>query len=89
MLRIGVIGITGRMGQAVLDVASSARDIAVVAGFVRPGRDTATLRAALPPSLLLTDALPDLMRLVDVAIDFSHPDLTLAAARAAASVRSG
>jgi len=85
MLRIGVIGITGRMGQAVLDVASSARDIAVVAGFVRPGRDTATLRAALPPSLLLTDALPDLMRLVDVAIDFSHPDLTLAAARAAAS----
>ncbi|MCX2726450.1 4-hydroxy-tetrahydrodipicolinate reductase [Thermomicrobium sp. 4228-Ro] len=85
MLRIGVIGITGRMGQAVLDVAAGTHDIAAVAGFVRPGRDTTALRRSLPPSLLLTDALPDLMRLVDVVIDFSHPDLTLAAARAAAA----
>ncbi|MDW8060452.1 MAG: 4-hydroxy-tetrahydrodipicolinate reductase [Thermomicrobium sp.] len=84
MLRIGIVGITGRMGRTVLEVAREVPGIEVVAGLLRAGRDPADVAASLPGGLALTPDLPAFLRSIDVAIDFSHPDLTAVAARAAA-----
>jgi 4-hydroxy-tetrahydrodipicolinate reductase len=84
-MRLGIVGLTGRMGRAVLELAAAAPDIELVAGFVRPQRDREVVRRSLPIPVVLTDDLPQLMEHVDVVIDFSHPDLTATAARAAAA----
>ncbi len=82
MLRIGIVGITGRMGQALLQAAADTPDIVVTAGLLRPGRSSPP--PALIGTVVLTDRPVDFMRAVDVVVDFSHPDLTTTAAEAAA-----
>ncbi len=84
MLRLGIVGITGRMGQALLQAAAEAPDVVVSAGLLRPGRPSPP--PALTGTVFLTDRPVDFMRAVDVAVDFSHPDLTTAAVAAAAEI---
>jgi len=92
LTRVAVIGVTGRMGQALLRTAPSFPQIIVTAAVASPGslalgRDAGAL-AGLPPSnLLVTSDLAAALRQADVAIDFSHAQAAaanLAACRAAA-----
>jgi 4-hydroxy-tetrahydrodipicolinate reductase len=89
-LKIAVAGALGRMGRAVLSAASKDTSLAVVAGWERPGN------AALGQDLGAAVGLPNLgARLgagpvvdgVDVIVDFTSPESTLAILAAAA--RSG
>lgn len=80
MLRVAILGITGRMGRALLDCADSMPEITVVGGLLRSGRDLAATRASLPANLFLTHSIDELLARVDAVIDFSHPEVTVAAA---------
>lgn len=90
MTRIAVIGVTGRMGRAIVRAAAGARDIRVVAGVASPasgeaGKDIGDLAGIDPAGIVVTSDLRAALAQSDVAIDFSHAGATagnLAACRA-------
>ena len=67
-LRLGLIGISGRMGQEIVALASTDPSVVVIGGI---GRSTGA-------------GLADLARISDVLVDFSTPEGSVAAASAAA-----
>ncbi len=75
--RLAVIGCTGRMGRAILRLASAAPDVRIAAAITAPddpalGRPLQTLVAAdAAPALTIGDTLPPEC---DVAIEFTAPD---------------
>ena len=84
-MRVGVLGATGRMGQATCRAALAADDlelVAVVARATGVGRALRTVVPEAPPDLLIGQDLSDLISAeVEVVVDFSAPDATMAAAR--------
>ncbi len=84
MLRVALVGITGRMGRVVAELATAAPDIELIAGLLSPGRDLAEAARLLPCNVRLTHDLSELVTDVDVVIDFSRPEVTAEAAIAAA-----
>jgi 4-hydroxy-tetrahydrodipicolinate reductase len=66
MIRVGVAGAAGRMGQTVCDAVEDAEDL--------------TLAARIDPALDV--ALADVLADVDVVVDFTRPDTALANAQA-------
>jgi len=85
-VRVGVLGATGRMGQATCRAVLAADDLQLVAVVARATGVGHELRAVVPeapPDLAVGQDLSDLLSAeVDVVVDFSAADATMAAARA-------
>lgn len=91
LARIVVIGVTGRIGQALLHAAPGFPQL-IITGAVAStdslalGRDAGELAGLAPSNLSVTSDLPRALADADVAVDFSHAAATganLAACRAA------
>lgn len=78
-IRIGIVGITGRMGREIVALAADDPEVTVVGGFA--GTTRAVPDVGGVPVLA---SLADLFAQVDVAIDFSKPAGSVAAATFAA-----
>jgi len=91
MTRVAIIGVTGRMGRAIVRAASASTDITVVAGVASAssaelGKDVGELAGVGRCGVLVTSELPAALGTCDVAIDFSNGSVTaanVAACRAA------
>ncbi|HEV2286914.1 MAG TPA: 4-hydroxy-tetrahydrodipicolinate reductase, partial [Steroidobacteraceae bacterium] len=91
LVRLAVIGATGRMGQALLRAAPAFAQIIVTSALASPqslalGRDAGALAGLGASNLIVTSDLAAALSQADVAIDFSHAQATaasLAACRAA------
>jgi 4-hydroxy-tetrahydrodipicolinate reductase len=91
LVRVAVIGVTGRMGQALLRAAPAFPRLIVTGAVASPtslalGRDAGELAGLGPSHLIVSSDLPGALAEADVAIDFSLPAATrtnLAACRAA------
>ena len=80
MLRIALLGVTGRMGRTLLELATDAPDISVAGALTSPGApvagaDVSKFTGGAVTGTKITDRIDDALSGVDVAIDF-----TLAAA---------
>ena len=78
-LRIGIMGIAGRMGRLLAEEVAAAGAV-LAGGTVRAG-------AAPPDGVPVLDGAEDLLAASDVAIDFTHA--SAAAAHAAAAAEAG
>src|SRR5262249_11246555 len=91
MIRAAIIGVTGRMGRALLRAAPEIPELSVAAAVASPtspavGRDAGEIADAGVTGVRVTGDLAAALSQVDVAIDFSSPLATesnLAACRAA------
>jgi 4-hydroxy-tetrahydrodipicolinate reductase len=91
MTRIAVIGVTGRMGRAIVRAAQESADLKIVAGVASAksaelGKDVGTLAGIEPLAVNVTSDLRAALAHCDVAIDFSNAaamSATLAACAAA------
>ncbi|MGH7058156.1 MAG: 4-hydroxy-tetrahydrodipicolinate reductase, partial [Acetobacteraceae bacterium] len=80
-IRIGIAGITGRMGRLVAEEVERA-GCELAGGIRRPG-------AAMVPGLPLKADLMELARVAQVVIDFSHPSSVVTHAVALVEAGSG
>jgi 4-hydroxy-tetrahydrodipicolinate reductase len=81
VIRAAVIGVTGRMGRALIRAASEVLDLSVVAAVASPtssaiGKDAGELANIGPIGVRVTHDLAAALSQVDVAIDFSSPMVT-------------
>ncbi len=80
MIRVGVIGACGRMGQTVARAVADAEDLALVAAVDRSRVGESVGRIIGRPELdvPVADRLDRLLEAeVEVAVDFTHPDVVL------------
>jgi 4-hydroxy-tetrahydrodipicolinate reductase len=92
LARIVVIGVTGRMGQALLRAAPAFPQLLITGAIASGaslalGRDAGEVAGVAPTNLTVTSDLPRALADADVAVDFSHAAATganVAACRAAA-----
>ncbi|MGO9803944.1 MAG: 4-hydroxy-tetrahydrodipicolinate reductase [Steroidobacteraceae bacterium] len=92
LVRVAVIGVTGRMGQALLRAAPSFPQVIVTAAVASPrslalGRDAGAVAGLGPNNLIVTGDLAEALRQADLAIDFSHADATQASLTACRAAR--
>jgi 4-hydroxy-tetrahydrodipicolinate reductase len=89
-MRLGIVGASGRMGRAVVRSAHAIGiEIACAIGTTDVGRDAGELAGIGPIGTSVVDGLAALEHArVDVVIDFSVPDVTLALAPIAAAANS-
>jgi len=78
-IRIGIVGIAGRMGREIVALATGNPEVTIAGGTVRPGSDQTSI-GDIPVFSDLRDLLPR----VDVLIDFSTPESSVVAVGAAA-----
>jgi 4-hydroxy-tetrahydrodipicolinate reductase len=82
-VRVGVLGATGRMGQAVCRAVLAADDLELVAAVARStgvGHDLRDLVPEAPDDLLVGETLSDLVAAeAEVVVDFSRPEATVEA----------
>ena len=82
-MRVGVLGATGRMGQAVCRALLATDDLELVAAVARStgvGHDLRELVPEAPADLLVGESLSDLVAAeAEVVVDFSRPEATVAA----------
>jgi 4-hydroxy-tetrahydrodipicolinate reductase len=82
-VRVGVLGATGRMGQATCQAVLAAPDLELAAAVARDtgvGRQLRELVPQAPEGLLVGESLSDLLAAgVEVVVDFSRPEATAAA----------
>jgi 4-hydroxy-tetrahydrodipicolinate reductase len=82
-VRVGVLGATGRMGQAVCRALLATDDlelVAAVASSTGVGHPLRDLVAEAPADLLVGESLSDLVAAeAEVVVDFSRPEATMAA----------
>ncbi len=91
MTTIAIIGVTGRLGRAIVRAASESADVKVVAGLASPsskelGKDVGELAGVSASDVRVTSDLSAALSQCDVIIDFSNASATsgnVAAARAA------
>ncbi len=91
MIRIGIIGVTGRMGRAIVRAAGEVSDVKVVAGVASAsskelGKDIGELAGVAASGVKVNSDLSAVLAQCDVAIDFSNASTTasnVAACRAA------
>jgi 4-hydroxy-tetrahydrodipicolinate reductase len=85
-VRVGVLGATGRMGQATCRAILASPDLelaAVVSRTTKVGRELRDLIGEAPADLHLSSDLSTLLSAeVEVVVDFSRPEATMAAATA-------
>ncbi len=80
MIRVGVIGACGRMGQMVCRALADADDLALVAGIdrARVGQSLGGLIGHPKLDVPISDELDRLLEAeVEVAVDFTHPDVVM------------
>jgi 4-hydroxy-tetrahydrodipicolinate reductase len=82
-IRIGVAGIAGRMGREVAAAARAMDQVNLVGGIVRPER-VAAIRGEMGSALRIVECVDDLLPEIDVLIDFTRPEATVAHAQACA-----
>lgn len=90
MLRVAVLGATGRMGQALLRLIAAAPDMELGGAATEPGHaalgeDAGTAAGMAACEVLLTDATDQALAGCDVAVDFSLPVAAAGHARACAA----
>ena len=82
-MRVGVLGATGRMGQAVCRALLATDDLELVAAVARSsgvGHELRELVPEAPADLLVGESLSDLVSAeAEVVVDFSRPEATMAA----------
>ena len=82
-MRVGVLGATGRMGQATCRAVLQSPDLelaAVVARATGVGRPLGELLPEAPEGLVVGESLSDLLTAeAEVVVDFSRPEATAAA----------
>jgi 4-hydroxy-tetrahydrodipicolinate reductase len=82
-VRVGVLGATGRMGQATCRALLAADDLELVAAVARSsgvGHELRDLVPEAPADLLVGESLSDLVAAeAEVVVDFSRPEATMAA----------
>jgi 4-hydroxy-tetrahydrodipicolinate reductase len=82
-VRVGVLGATGRMGQATCRTLLAADDLELVAAVARSsgvGHELRELVPEAPADLLVGESLSDLVAAeAEVVVDFSRPEATMAA----------
>jgi 4-hydroxy-tetrahydrodipicolinate reductase len=82
-VRVGVLGATGRMGQATCRAVLAAPDLELAAAVARStgvGRPLAELVPGAPAGLVVGEHLSDLLAAeAEVVVDFSRPEATAAA----------
>lgn len=81
MIRLCVLGAGGRMGKKVLELCAAEASVRVVAAVERAGSDV--LGAEVVPGVRVTADMGAALADADVYIDFTAPEATLEAARAA------
>ena len=69
VLKVGIAGATGRMGQALLTALESAEDMQLSHGLVRPEHGA--------HKAYFTDNMEAFVREADVVVDFTNPQLSL------------
>lgn len=88
-MKIAIAGISGRMGQALVQAILAQRGLSLVGGSEREGYERASLAARLAllgvPSLMLTTQPAELAAAADAVIDFTAPEASIAMAQAVAS----
>ena len=80
MIRVGVIGATGRMGLMVCRAVAEADDMAIVAAIDRSkvGQNVGALIGHSEIAVPISDELDRLLEAeAEVAIDFTHPDVAM------------
>jgi 4-hydroxy-tetrahydrodipicolinate reductase len=82
MLRIAVLGATGRMGITVTRAVASCEDAAVSGALVEPGNDligadVAEVAGLAPVGITIVDDPQSAVREADVAIDFTLPNAAI------------
>lgn len=82
MIKLCVLGPSGRMGRMILELAQGRGDITVVSAVDRPGSEIVGTEAC--PGVIATADMHAGLAGADVYIDFSSPAGTAMAARAAA-----
>jgi 4-hydroxy-tetrahydrodipicolinate reductase len=89
-MRIAIVGASGRMGRAIVRLASeSGVEIACAIGATDVGRDAGELAGIGPIGIPVADGLGALEATrADVIVDFSAPDVTLALAPIATAAGS-
>jgi len=85
MVRVCVLGPSGRMGRALLDAAASTPELTVCSAVDREGAPEVGRQVA--PDVIATSDLAAGLSGADVYIDFTTPSSTVAAARTATSLR--
>jgi 4-hydroxy-tetrahydrodipicolinate reductase len=82
-VRVGVLGATGRMGQATCRALLASDDLELVAAVARSsgvGHELRELVPEAPADLLVGESLSDLVAAeAEVVVDFSRPEATMAA----------
>jgi len=82
-VRVGVLGATGRMGQATCRALLATDDLELVAAVARSsgvGHELRELVPEAPADLLVGESLSDLVAAeAEVVVDFSRPEATMAA----------
>lgn len=79
--RVGIAGITGRMGQEILAAGTEDEHIDVIGGVVRPGSLNGPGHA-VPGRLTIVEYVQQLLPEIDVLIDFTNAPATVELARA-------
>lgn len=92
MIRVAVIGVTGRMGRAIVRAAEGSDEVKIVAGVASAsspevGRDVGGLAGIGLSGFTVTSDLPSALAQCDVAIDFSNAAATSANLRACVAAR--
>ena len=80
MIRVGVVGACGRMGQMVCRSVAEAEDLALVAAVdrSRPGQSIGALIGYPKIDVPVTEELDRLLEAeVEVAVDFTHPEVVM------------
>lgn len=82
-VRIAVVGVAGRMGRVLVRAVQERDGLTLAAAVARPGSpavgtDAGTLAGLAPLGLSVTDSLAAVLEGVDVVVDFSTVEATLA-----------
>lgn len=92
MIRIAIIGVTGRMGRAIVRAAAESSDARVVAGVASAssgdlGKDIGELAGASANGVKVSSDVAAALAKCDVAIDFSNASATASNAAACRAAR--
>lgn len=83
MIKVGITGASGRMGRALIEAVTTGEGVQVVAAVERPGSsvigaDVGEIAAIGKLNVPIVDDLRAVVANIDVLIDFTRPEVTLA-----------
>jgi len=83
MISVGITGASGRMGRALIEAVQAADGMSLAAAIVRPdssviGADAGEVAGVGRLNVSIVDSLEKVINDIDVLIDFTRPEVTLA-----------